>query len=988
MNGPKPATTPYAASSQSTTPYSQGPYQAYYPTTSQFQPGMNPVSAQTQYQAPASQSQLNAHTLPSQYGVTAPGAPTPAPTSQFGPSMTVPSQSMGSRSQLPAGYGVAAEGYVAPGGSAGSYGQAKQTSGMYGASYDASGSQAAMASGSVAGGSLSGGGRVPPNQVPSYAGAAAGGQPPPYPGGAHAGGQPPYSGQAGYPATTYGTQRAEPGHGPYPAGTSYPTGYPTGGAPALISAQPQPSASLVQVSASVFPNSQGVRGRANIPLGAVYTLMKEELPVVNPPTQKLIRCAKCRAYVNCYVEFRDGGSKWGCNICAHINDVPNDFYCSLLANGERQDKFEKPELSQAAVEFVATPDYMTRPPMAPAYVLLLDVSKPAVQSGFVHSVCQSFRKLIELDKFPGLERAQICIMTYDANIYFYTPGSEIPHVGMFPRNSTALRCTVGTGEVFLPSNDLLIHIKDNKDKLLHLLDNLNSYWTDQVSEESSVAGALTAAKLILRPVGGKILLCQSTLPLAPELGLNPSHDMRKKDSKGRSTTNHALPDPVDGVKPSSPFFSSLAAQLAQLQIAVDTFVAPALPVPMDVATIGQLARNTGGQVYYYPSFSGEVYLSKLAHDVDQAVAGVAGWEGVMRVRCTKTWKITKYHGNYCFRGVDLLMLPSFAKEHTVSVQFEPNESVTIEKECYVQAAVLYTTSAGERRIRVVNHCMATSPNLRDIATGVNVPATMYLVAHNAMDECYAGKLADGRGYIHSQAGHLVSLLSLITPLTPPTADPSYALDAGNAIQQATLFCAGLIKSTAFRDGRDVSADERVVAWNRLRSFTLAEVVSYVLPKLLEISQLPPQAGVMLDNGDCSLPGTYRLTNRVLNPQGAYLLANAEHLLLWLGRAVSSDWLRAVFGVNSTQEVHSYAWDNIPATTLPGQKLHNIVTYFRKQHCSYLPLIICKQGEPLEARFVQLLIEDKNHSMGAGFLELWDKFTKNAASRTQQYMRSG
>lgn len=59
---------------------------------------------------------------------------------------------------------------------------------------------------------------------------------------------------------------------------------------------------------------------------------------------------------------------------------------------------------------------------------------------------------------------------------------------------------------------------------------------------------------------------------------------------------------IDGVKPSSPFFSNMAVSQAMVQICCDVVMAPPAAAQMDLATIGLLAKGTGGQIYYYPAF--------------------------------------------------------------------------------------------------------------------------------------------------------------------------------------------------------------------------------------------------------------------------------------------------------------------------------------------------------------------------------------------------
>lgn len=105
--------------------------------------------------------------------------------------------------------------------------------------------------------------------------------------------------------------------------------------------------------------------------------------------------------------------------------------CSLnCVQGQRQDQDSRPELKSGVVEFVASPDYMNRPPMAPYYLLVLDVTMGSVQSGFLRSVCETLKEVVSEKRLPGLDRAHFGLITFDSNVHFYNINSKqtTPHV--------------------------------------------------------------------------------------------------------------------------------------------------------------------------------------------------------------------------------------------------------------------------------------------------------------------------------------------------------------------------------------------------------------------------------------------------------------------------------------------------------------------------------------------------------------------------------
>ena len=88
-------------------------------------------------------------------------------------------------------------------------------------------------------------------------------------------------------------------------------------------------------------------------------------------------------YINPFVKFVDMGQKWVCNFCKAVNVTEAYYYCEADQNGLRHDIESRPELIYGSVDFLASQEYMNRPPMPPSYVFLFDVSQPAIESGYL-----------------------------------------------------------------------------------------------------------------------------------------------------------------------------------------------------------------------------------------------------------------------------------------------------------------------------------------------------------------------------------------------------------------------------------------------------------------------------------------------------------------------------------------------------------------------------------------------------------------------------
>jgi protein transport protein SEC24 len=63
-------------------------------------------------------------------------------------------------------------------------------------------------------------------------------------------------------------------------------------------------------------------------------------------------------------------------------------------------------------------------------------------------------------------------------------------------------------------------------------------------------------------------------------------------------------------------------------------------------------------------------------------------------------KISSFHGHFFIRSTDLLALPTVDEDKSFAIQISHEEQLVTQQTVYFQCALLYTSSSGERRIRV------------------------------------------------------------------------------------------------------------------------------------------------------------------------------------------------------------------------------------------------------------------------------------------------
>ena len=221
---------------------------------------------------------------------------------------------------------------------------------------------------------------------------------------------------------------------------------------ANLAAQCAPS--YMRMSVTSIPHSQENATKSHLPLGITIRPManesEEPLEVVNFGASGVVRCKRCRTYINPFVQWIDNGRRWRCNLCGIPNDVHSSYFCHLDERQQRQDLDQRPELRCGSVEIVAPAEYMMRPPQPPVFVFVINVSSVSIQSGMLSLCLDTIKE--KLDDLCGAPRTRVGFVTYDSTIQFYNlkAGMKTPQIMVVPDIT----------DLFIPiPDDLLVNLR-------------------------------------------------------------------------------------------------------------------------------------------------------------------------------------------------------------------------------------------------------------------------------------------------------------------------------------------------------------------------------------------------------------------------------------------------------------------------------------------------------------------------------------------------
>lgn len=210
-----------------------------------------------------------------------------------------------------------------------------------------------------------------------------------------------------------------------------------------------------------------------------------------------------------------------------------------------------------------------------------------------------------------------------------------------------------------------------------------------------------------------------------------------------------------------------------------------------------------------------------------------GFESVMRVRCTRGLAIHTFHGNFFVRSTDLLSLPNVNPDAGFGMQISYEENLNDCKTVCFQAALLYTSSKGERRIRVHTLCLPVTNSLTDVIYSADAQAIIGLISKMAVDRSVASSISDARDAFINASCDVFSAFRVAQNL-PQTGGQ---LVAPMNLRLMPLYMLALLKHTAFRTGTSTRLDDRVFAMCELKTLPLDQLIRYIYPDLYHLDCL-------------------------------------------------------------------------------------------------------------------------------------------------------
>ena len=801
--------------------------------------------------------------------------------------------------------------------------------------------------------------------------------------------------------------------------------------------------SKLPIALTVQPFAQLRADEAAVPVA--------QLGETGPP-----RCKRCRAYINPWCLFVEGGMKWICSLCGNATDVAQDYFCNLDISGRRVDLEMRPELTHGSVDFpvpteywaVQTPVDLThmlptpsaellantaqlttpsrvqesvervtdnlasqtddnatksaaraakaageaalgtlnlgkgemtvRAPRPLTYLFVIDVSFSAVRCGALQVCCQAIREALygpengapaggEAGPGFGLPPgSRVGILTFDQALHFYSLDAGLEQAQMMVMADVA--------DPFIPiSSGLLVDPWASRKVIESLLRDLPANFANTTASEAALGAALRAAQASLAAIGGQLNLFLSTIPT-----VGPGKLKHREDTKLYGTDSEKN---LFGVQDA--FYRQLGEEFALAGVGLNAFFFPSQYI--DVATIGHMAAETGGEVFFHPRFDPVRDGARVVAEVQRTILRETAYNVTMRIRCSTGLRVAKHFGNFHQHSLTDLELGTWDADKALTALIKHDGRLDESHEAYFQCAVLYTTATGERRVRVHTMAVPVTSALGNVFRYADMDSAVSFYAKEAVTLAHSKSLKDVRSYLTSKC--VAILMAYRRNCASSTSAGQLILP--ESFKLFPLYVLALIKNKAIKGG-NVTSDVRVYFIRLLLSLSVGSTMALLYPRMVALHRLAPTDGepvvpraglspekqaeedALLKVIEC--PHLMRPSYARMEPHGAYLLENGEWCLLWLGAQVTPKFLEDLYGVSSLDELdpRMTSLPNLP--TKLSKQVRSLIASFAAQRCKpSLQVIIARQNRDgstypppcslltaVEVELANNLVEDQNN----------------------------
>nr|CAH8862866.1 unnamed protein product [Trichobilharzia regenti] len=701
-----------------------------------------------------------------------------------------------------------------------------------------------------------------------------------------------------------------------------------------------------------------------------------------------VRCIRCKAYMNPFMNFIDGGRRFQCPLCNGLTEVSAEYFAHLDHTGRRIDASQRPELCLGSYEILATAEYCknSQLPLPPAVIFLIDVSQSSIRSGVVQLFCSKFVERI-LPVLPketydpqdtSMSPLRVGFVTYDHRLHFYTVPRET-NTSAATKDSSQQDTTTNDSANYNYGKPQMHIVADIEDVFVpavegfllppdpNIISSVLEMIPAQFCTESAVSRQPTDAVLgpaiqagveALRAANcsGKLYVLHANLPVGEAPGKLKHRDDRRLIGTEKEKTL-LIPD--------SDFYTGLGQTCVEVGCSVDLFLFPNSYI--DIASLAEVPRLSSGNLYKYNCFQADLQGEQFIADLQHTLRNLRAFNAVMRVRTSTGIRPVEFFGNCYLPNTTDVELASITSDMAITVELRHDDKLQEGELVFIQVACLYTSVSGQRRLRIHNLSIPATNVITELFRLVELDAHMNYLSKFSMRALLSRPHTQVMDELTTKAANTLAAYrrNCATGSGGDMASSPGELVLPQNMKLFPLYIQCLMKTEAFSPADGITIDDRCWQMFLVNQMDVKQSNCYLYPHLYPLHDLSRNF-----EGDIPFPPlAIRCSYDRLKMDGVYLLDNGIYLIMWIGPNVSTDWIQSVLNVPNPKHFESEKIYDLEAyNNETSSNVWYVVWTIRKTHLHYSRLLVVRPGDKSELWFRRFMVEDRCSSNSISYTE--------------------
>merc|ERR1712018_773041 len=262
----------------------------------------------------------------------------------------------------------------------------------------------------------------------------------------------------------------------------------------------------------------------------------------------------------------------------------------------------------------------------------------------------------------------------------------------------------------------------------------------------------------------------------------------------------------------------------------------------------------------------------------------------MRVRTSAGIRPVEFFGSFYMENTTDTELASINSDMAIACEIKYDDKINEDEGAYIQAAILFTSCSGQRRLRVINLALNTGSSMAEMYRNCELDTLINFLAKQNVSKLTESNPKAMREELMQQWA------TILACYRKNCASPSSAgqLILPECMKLLPLYTNCLMKSDALSGGSDLGCDDRAFHMSTVSSMDVASSLVYFYPRLIPLHTVNPE--------ETGVPEQIRCTMEKVRDEGVYLLENGIHVLLFVGLAIDPQWIQDVFGVATAAQI--------------------------------------------------------------------------------------